>query len=37
VQRLILIGLHNVFNIQLYIAYCVALVLRPPRAQPLGT
>jgi hypothetical protein len=36
VQRLILFGLHNVFNIQLYIAYCVALVLRPPRAQSLG-
>jgi hypothetical protein len=36
VQRIILLGLHNVFNILLYLAYCLALWLRPPRAKPAG-
>jgi hypothetical protein len=33
-QRIILLGVHNVFNIQLYLAYCLALCLRPPQAKP---
>lgn len=36
-QRLILLGVRNTFNILLYLTYCLALCLRPPRAQPLGT
>ena len=35
VQRAILLGVHNVFNIQLYLAYCLALCLRPPQVSPL--
>jgi hypothetical protein len=35
-QEIIFWGIRNVFNIQLYLAYCVALVLRPPRAQLPG-
>jgi hypothetical protein len=36
VQRIILLGVRNVFNIQLYLAYCLALCLRTPRAQLSG-
>jgi hypothetical protein len=35
-QEIIFWGVRNVFNIQLYLAYCLALVLRPPRAQLPG-
>jgi hypothetical protein len=35
-QRIILLSVRNVFNIQLYLAYCLALCLRPPQVQPLG-
>lgn len=35
-QQLILLGLHNVLNVLLYAAYCLALCLRPPQAQPPG-
>jgi hypothetical protein len=36
IQRIILIGVHNVFNIQLYLAYCLVLCLRPPQAKLLS-
>jgi len=35
-QGIIFWGVRNGFNIQLYLAYCLALCLRPPQAQPLG-
>jgi hypothetical protein len=35
-QQLILLGLHNVLNVQLYFAYCLALALRPPQALRPG-
>lgn len=35
-QRIILLGVHNTFNILLYLAYCLALCLRPPQAKPLS-
>jgi hypothetical protein len=31
-QRIILLGVHNTFNILLYLAYCLALRMRPPQA-----
>jgi hypothetical protein len=35
-QRIILLGVRNTFNIQLYLAYCLALCLRPLRAKSLS-